>query len=68
MKQKILFRTGRNRIFCVPGSIQEWGRRVSQDLIFSFLMLIKGTRRRGGFRIFLRDPRDGEILVKSSVR
>ena len=28
------------------------GRRVSQDFIFLFLMLIKGTKRWAGFKIF----------------
>ena len=46
---------GWNRIFCVLG------------FIFLFLMLIKGMRRRCEFRIFLRDPRDGKILLTSSV-
>ena len=36
-----------------------------QDFMFLFLMLIKITRKQGKFKIFLRDPRDGIILLRS---
>ena len=38
-----------------------------QDFIFLCLMLIKGTRRQGKFKIFLWDPRDGNTLLRSSA-
>ena len=37
-----------------------------QNIIFMFLMLIKGMRR-VEFKIFLRDPRDGKIFFRSSA-
>ena len=42
--------------------VTEW----VEDFIFLFPMLIKGMRRRGEFNIFLRDPRNGKILLSSS--
>ena len=36
-----------------------------QDFIFLFLILIKGMRRRGEFKIFISDPRNGKILFRS---
>ena len=44
-----------------------WDPVLVQDFIFLFLMLIKGMRRRCVFKIFLRDPRDGKILLRSSA-
>ena len=46
---------------------KDGGHRVSQDFICLFLMLIKEMRTRGEFKISLRDPRDGKILLKSST-
>ena len=42
---------------------EEW----VQDFIFSFLVLIKGMSRRSEFKISLRDPSGGEILLRSSA-
>ena len=48
--------------------IQGWGdARWVQDFIFLFPMLINGMRRRYEFKVFLHDPRDGRILLRSSV-
>ena len=38
-----------------------------QDSIFLFLMLIKGTRRQGEFKISLYDVTDGEIPLRFSA-
>ena len=42
-------------------------RRVSPRFHLFFLMLIRGMRRRSGFKFFLHDPRDGKILLRSSA-
>ena len=36
-----------------------------QHFMFLFLMLIKVTRKQRNFKIFLHDPRDGKILLRS---
>ena len=41
-------------------------RGESKISFFLFLKLIKGTRRWGEFKILLLNPREGEILVRSS--
>ena len=46
---------------------KDGGRRVSPRFLILFLMLINGMRRRGEFKIFLHDARDGEILLRSST-
>ena len=51
-----------NTIFCVL--LNDGGVQVS---IFLFLMLIKGMRRMGEFKISLHDHRDGEIFLRSSA-
>ena len=45
------------------------GRRswLVQDFIILFLILIKGMRRWGEFKISLRGLRDGKILIRSST-
>ena len=61
----------------VPRFIQEWGggggggggrdAGCVQNFIFLFLMLIKRTKRRDGFKIFLRNTRDVKTLLRSSA-
>ena len=67
VKQKILFRTGWNCIFCVPGFIQGWGTQGDSKISsFCFWCL---SRERGGVvnsRVFSCDPTDEEILVRLS--
>ena len=46
---------------------KDGGRRVSSIFHLFFLMLIKGMGRRCEFKIFLCDPRDGNILLRSSA-
>ena len=45
------------------------GRRswLAQDFIILFVILIKGMRRWGEFRISLRGLRDGKILIRTST-
>ena len=40
---------------------------VSPDFIFLFLMFIKGMGGQPEFKIFLRNPRGGKIILRSSV-
>ena len=48
--------------------IQGWRTRCESNISSSlFLMLIKGMRRWCEFKIFLRNPRDGKILLRSST-
>ena len=52
-----------NRIYCHESIIflalfKDWGRRVGSRFHLLCLMLIKGMRRWGEFKIFLYDPRD----------
>ena len=47
-------------------SNDERRRGESKISFLLFLKLIKGTRRRGEFKILLLDPREGQILVRSS--
>ena len=47
---------------------KDGGRRVNPKFpFFFFLMLIKGTKRWGGFKIFLRSPRYRKTLLRSSA-
>ena len=63
-----------NRIYCDVNLLCFWfysrigGTGWVQDFIFLFLMLIKEMRRQGEFKIFLREPRDGKILLRPSTR
>ena len=54
VEQKILFGAGWNGILCVPGSGLDDARSV-QNVIFMFLMSIKG-KRRVEFKIFYVAP------------
>ena len=65
MKQKVLFRADWNRILCVPGHSRMGDAGWVQDSIFLFMMIINISRKWGEFKIFLRDPRDREILLRS---
>ena len=44
---------------------KDGGRRVSPRFHL-FLVLIKGMKGRGGFKIFLRGPKDGKTLLRTS--
>ena len=63
-----------NRICCDANLLCSWFYSRTgeagwvQDFIFLFLMLMKAMKRRGEFKIFLRDPRDGKILLRFSVK
>ena len=56
VEQKVLFRTG-----CFLGFIQGW------RIIFWFLVFIKETRMRGELKLFLCNPRNRKIPLKSTA-
>ena len=47
------------------GLLNDGNARWIQDFMFLFLMLIKVTKKQGKFKIFLHDPRDEKILLRS---
>ena len=64
----VLYRASKNRTFFVPSFTQRWGTQGESKISsFCFLLLIRGMRRCSVFKLFLHDPRDGKILLRSST-
>ena len=61
-----------NRIYCDADRLRSWfysrigSAGCVQDFIF-YSDFIKRMRRQGGFKIFLHDPRNEKILLRSSM-
>ena len=69
LEQNVLFSAGWNLIFCVPGSIQRWGRH-GESKISSFCFWCKSWEQRfwvqeGGFKVFFCCPSNEKVLLRS---